>query len=227
MNGIPFADIIILGLIAVFVVLRLRNTLGKDIGHKPDLHQLRRQLSGEPEDKVVNLAGQPEPLLEDKASKEEAAMRESIGDPALLAGIDAIAAADPGFSINGFLEGAKGAFEWVLKAYSAGDAETLKVLLAAPIFEEFNHALEASKAQSAKTETTLVAITQAEITSATLDKGKARVSVRFLSEQIEVVRDAEGKIVEGDPSKVQVVEDNWVFEREVKSRNPNWLVMDT
>jgi predicted lipid-binding transport protein (Tim44 family) len=228
MDGLPFADIIILGLIAVFIVLRLRNTLGKEVGHKPDLEDLRNRLEGKPvEEKVVDMQGQPAPAADEKTVKAEAAAREAIGDLGLLAGVDAIAAVDANFSINGFLEGAKGAFEWVLKAYSAGDVDTLKMLLAAPIFEEFNHALEAAKAQNTKTETTLVAIKDAQILAASLEKNIARVTVRFVSDQVEVVRDAEGKIIDGDPSKTEVVEDQWVFERDVKSRNPNWMVMDT
>lgn len=228
MNGLPFADIIIIALIAIFIILRLRNTLGKDIGHTPDLDDLRKRLEGKaPEEKVVQMNGEPVPAVDEKAKKVEEAIRAAIGDSGLLQGIDAIAAADPQFSIGGFLEGAKGAFEWVLKAYNAADHETLKMLLAAPIYEEFKHALDAAKDSSTKTETTLVAITDAQIIGASLDKNTARVTVRFVSQQIEITRDAEDKIVEGDPSKAEAVEDEWVFERDVKSRSPNWLVMDT
>jgi predicted lipid-binding transport protein (Tim44 family) len=225
MSDFQYTDILILALIAAFIALRLRNTLGKDIGHKPDLTQLRRQLSETPEEAAAKI----HPLSEEKTQndQQEAAAREAIGDPALLAGVDAIAKADPSFSLSGFTEGAKGAFEWVLKAYNAGDTETLKTLLSPPIFEEFSAALEASKASTEKTETTLVAITHAEVAAASLEKAKARITLRIVSEQIEVIRNAEGKIIGGDPSRPAVVEDEWVFERDVKSRNPNWVIMDT
>lgn len=228
MNGLPFADIIIIALIAIFIILRLRNTLGKDVGHTPDLDDLRKRLEGKAADeKVVQMNGEPVPAADEKAKKVEEAVRAAIADSGLLQGIDAIAAADPQFSISGFLEGAKAAFEWVLKAYNGADHETLKMLLAAPIYEEFKLAMDAAKESSTKTETTLVAITDAQIIGAALDKNTARVTVRFVSEQIEITRDAEGKIVAGDPSKADAVEDEWVFERDVKSRSPNWLVMDT
>lgn len=228
MNEFHYADIIILALIAIFIVLRLRSTLGKDIGHKPDLTtQLRRQLGDLPEEKTAP-PGQPAVAEEpSKREKAEQAARESIGDASILTGIDAIIAADSSFSISEFIDGAKGAFEWVLKAYNTGDLETLKQLLAPSIFEEFRAALEEAKKAPAKLDTTLVAITDAQILAASLEKTKARITLRILSQQIQLVRDAEGNIIEGDASKVQTVEDEWIFERDVKSRNPNWIIMDT
>jgi predicted lipid-binding transport protein (Tim44 family) len=220
MTDFQFADLIILAMVALFIGLRLRNTLGKDVGHTPDLTALRRQMTAEPEAKTT-----PAKAAETKEPAEDPLA--ALGDPLLIEGVKMIQTADASFSVDGFLEGARGAFDWVMKAYQAGDTETLQALLSPAIFEEFKSALEAMKNSTEKHETTLVKILDAQLVSAVLDKGKARVGVRFLSEQVEVTRDAEGKIIAGDPSALQTVEDNWLFEREVKSRNPNWLVMDT
>ncbi len=226
MTDFQYTDLVILALVAVFIALRLRNTLGKDIGHKPDVTPLRRQKPESQEDPAgLNNRLPVEEKPED--DKEEKRAREAIGDPALMAGIDAIIKADPSFSISGFIEGAKGAFEWVLKAYRQGDTDTLKQLLAPSVYEEFKSALEAAKSAEHKTETTLVAINHAEITGASLEKNRARIAMRILSDQIEITRDTSGNIVGGDASRVETVEDEWVFERDIKSRNPNWVIIDT
>jgi predicted lipid-binding transport protein (Tim44 family) len=143
--------------------------------------------------------------------------------------VDAIRAVDAQFSVQGFLEGAKGAFDWVLRAYKEGDVETLQTLLAPELFKEYQAALEEAKLAESYPETTLVSITDAQLIAADYDaaKHRARVTVRFLSEQIEVMRNQQKEIIAGDASTPLAVEDEWVFERDVKSRNPNWQIMDT
>jgi len=46
-------------------------------------------------------------------------------------------------------------------------------------------------------------------------------------EQIHLVRDETGIILEGDVSARQVVEDEWVFTRDMKSASPNWTIIET
>ena len=55
----------------------------------------------------------------------------------------------------------------------------------------------------------------------------AQVTVRFVSEQINVVRNAEGQIADGNPNEVQKVVDLWTFRRDTKSSDPNWLLVKT
>ncbi len=55
----------------------------------------------------------------------------------------------------------------------------------------------------------------------------ARVTARFVTEQVNALKDAEGAIVEGDPANVVKVSDIWTFCRNTKSRNPNWLLVAT
>ena len=56
---------------------------------------------------------------------------------------------------------------------------------------------------------------------------KARVTVRFTSEQINLVRDGAGEVVEGDPRQIDTVIDLWTFERDTRSRDPNWQLVET
>ena len=56
---------------------------------------------------------------------------------------------------------------------------------------------------------------------------KARVTVQFTSEQINLTRDTAGDIVEGDPRQIDTVVDLWTFERDTRSRDPNWQLVET
>ena len=53
------------------------------------------------------------------------------------------------------------------------------------------------------------------------------MTAKIVSEQIEVVRDAAGEPVSGDPTKVSTVTDIWTFARNTRSRNPNWTLVAT
>jgi len=74
---------------------------------------------------------------------------------------------------------------------------------------------------------TLVGILESEILDASMDGRVAFVTVKIVTDQIEVVRDTEGEPVSGDPSKVSSVTDIWTFARNTRSRNPNWTLVAT
>ena len=134
---------------------------------------------------------------------------------------------DKNFSPEEFLIGAKAAFEMVIDAFNAADHDTLKMLLSPDLYANFNETLEAQQSKNQKHQATLIAITQTEVTDAKLDGNVARMFVHFVSEQVILTRDADGAVVEGDPSSQQVVEDHWVFERTLTSADPAWTVVET
>jgi predicted lipid-binding transport protein (Tim44 family) len=53
------------------------------------------------------------------------------------------------------------------------------------------------------------------------------VTVRFVTEQINVTRDLDNKVVEGDPDHVTRITDIWTFARNTRSRDPNWALVET
>src|SRR3546814_19790537 len=79
----------------------------------------------------------------------------------------------------------------------------------------------------ANLETTLIGITAAEIIEADLRQKTAFITVKFVSEQVNVTRDSEGRIVDGDPNHVAKVTDIWTFARNTRSRDPNWALVAT
>jgi predicted lipid-binding transport protein (Tim44 family) len=72
-----------------------------------------------------------------------------------------------------------------------------------------------------------VAIDKAEIADAEVQGRTAFVTVRFVSQQVNVTRDSEDRIVDGDPNEVETIRDLWTFARNVRSRDPNWKLVAT
>ena len=224
MNDFAYADLIILVLIAGFVLLRLRNTLGKQVGFDPREQResrdaLRRSLNAELADRVRDATNAELPTEDPGLA--------AIDSTPTRTSLEAIAALEPSFTVASFLDGAKGAYEWVFNAFHKGDRATLKSLVAPEIYTEFETAIVAREAANYTSRGTLVAINEATITDAALHQRTARITVKFVSEQIQASKDKDGNVVEGDVSTIHHVEDEWVFERELGSRSPNWTVSAT
>jgi predicted lipid-binding transport protein (Tim44 family) len=145
----------------------------------------------------------------------------------LEAGIALIKAADPSFREREFVKGARMAFEAVLEAFAKGDAKTLKSLLDNTVYENFAGAIREREKAGHELETTIVGIDESEIVTAEMDGSLANVTVKFVTEQVNDLKDANGEIVEGDPANVVRVTDVWTFCRNTKSPDPNWLLVAT
>lgn len=218
MGGLPYGDIIVIGAIAVFIILRYRAMLGEKSGRDSDVTPIRPLQEYE---RVIQL---PE--------REPAKTPTVILPPAQDYGnhsetLAAMRSIDRQFTPEEFLEGARTAFEMVLEAFSESDRDTLKMLLSKEIYKEFDDSLTALEAEGKTQKTTLLAIVKSAITDAALAGNKARITVEFVSEQVSLVRDAAGEIVEGDPSQQEAVEDSWVFERSLAASDPSWKVIET
>ena len=115
----------------------------------------------------------------------------------------------------------------IVEAYAAGDKATLRPLLADKVYRGFDGAIDQRQAAGQTLETQLTAVPAAEVVGAEMDASRARITVRFKSEQINLLKDAEGKIVEGDPRTAEEVIDLWTFERDTASPDPNWTLVET
>ena len=54
-----------------------------------------------------------------------------------------------------------------------------------------------------------------------------RVSVLFETEQIKVLKDKKGKIIDGDQKNSILVKDLWIFEKKIQSKDLNWKLVET
>jgi predicted lipid-binding transport protein (Tim44 family) len=221
-----FIEIVIFAGIAAFLVFRLRSVLGRRTGHErpPFDPYSRGQVPAErPEaaepaddDTVISLPNRSQP-------REEAV---DLNDPVAV-GLAKIRDADSGFDKDTFTQGARAAFDMIVASFAAGDRETLRPLLSDEVYENFAGAIIDRADKGHTMETTLVGIRSADIVEANLDGRVAFVTVKFVSEQIEVERDAAGEVVSGNPSRVATVTDIWTFARNTRSRNPNWTLVAT
>ncbi|OUS14488.1 hypothetical protein A9Q97_03755 [Rhodospirillales bacterium 47_12_T64] len=243
-NGFPFFEIVLLAAVAVFLVLRLRSTLGKRTGfeERPD-HDPFVQDQGE-NDNVVNLPNRDKRESADSEFSEDSEappkevrtgsmhsgkMAEEVipADSVLAAGLSDIARADGSFDSSEFVKGAGMAFEMVINSYASGDKNTLRDLLAEDIYRDFQSGIDDRNAQNYTHETVMVGISDADIIEAEMSGRHALVTMKFVSEQVNVTRDANENIVDGDANHVAKVTDIWTFSRDTHSKNPNWLLVET
>jgi predicted lipid-binding transport protein (Tim44 family) len=212
-------DIILIGLVAVFLVLQLRRVLGRRHGEE----RQRPDPMAQPgrDDKVIDLPRREQPDADlprgaDVVSKGPAE-----------AGLTQIKIADPSFDARGFVQGARQAFEMIVSAYAQGDTKTLRPLLSDEVYERFASAIKQRLDNKEKLETGLVGFEKSEIAHAEMRGSEARVTVKFVTEQINVTRNADELIVDGNPNEVTRVTDLWTFARDTRSSNPNWQLVAT
>ena len=126
-----------------------------------------------------------------------------------------------------FLNGAKIAYESIITNFSKGNLKDIKSLLDKKVLNDFNDALNERKDKGLKSETTFIGINSADIKNHNEQNNILEVSVDFVSEIISCVKDKNNKIVSGSPEKIKKVYDTWKFSRDTRSKNPNWLLVDT
>jgi predicted lipid-binding transport protein (Tim44 family) len=223
-SGFAFFDIVFFAMVAAFLILRLRSVLGRRTGNEnPERWTARKPTTpvrGET-DNVARLPERPRPIGDAPPTLDLPA------NSPVQAGLTQIQVADPTFDPRNFAEGARGAFEMIVGAYAQGDTATLRPLLADDVYENFAAAIRARQQAKQTHETTLVGIKSADIVEARMDGRTALVTVKFVTEQINVTRDAAGAAVEGDPQHIATVTDVWTFARNTRARDPNWLLVAT
>ena len=126
-----------------------------------------------------------------------------------------------------FLIGAKIAYENIITSFSSGNLGTVKQLLDKQVYKQFEEAINDRKKNGQISETTFIGISSAEVKNHENNKDFLEVTVDFVSEIISCVKDKNNKILSGDPKKVKKVFDTWKFSKDIKSTNPNWLLIDT
>jgi len=128
-----------------------------------------------------------------------------------------------------FLEGAKIAYEAIITDFSDSDNKltTSKSLLGKKIYNQFKEALVERESKGYFAEITFIGIKSASIKIHKKIEDSLEVTVDFVSEIITCIKDKDKKIISGDAEKIKTVYDTWVFSKNIKSPNPNWLLIDT
>jgi predicted lipid-binding transport protein (Tim44 family) len=128
-----------------------------------------------------------------------------------------------------FLKGARIAYETIITDFSDSDNKLIasKPLLSKKIHDQFKEALLDRKKKGHFAEITFIGIKSAMIKTHKKIEDSLEVTVDFVSEIITCIKDKDKKIISGDSEKIKTVYDTWVFSKDIKSPNPNWLLIDT
>lgn len=209
-TGFPI-DLILFGMIAAFLVLRLRSILGRRTG-----------LQGQPVQPPAPLS-RVGPIIEGRAEPPAATPTRAVPDAASALGqtLGRMRDIDRAFDPARFLEGAENAFRMIVAAFAAGGRTRLRGLLSDEVYRSFESAI-AAREQAGQTQVSdLKSIHSATIDDAALTGNRADVTVRFVSDQVSLVKDGAGKIVSGADATTELT-DIWTFERDLTARDPAW-----
>ena len=103
---------------------------------------------------------------------------------------------------------------------------TLKELLAPRIFQAFSMAIKDRKSRNETLEGILVRFICTEIVSSDVSASDLFITVRFETEQSNVLKDGNGQIIEGNADFVETRTDVWVFSRKKDSTDPRWFLYE-
>lgn len=198
-------EIILYAVLALIVGAMLFSVLGRDVGHGADTPLDPQGLV----DRFRKPVGEEVPPDFDGPAAE---------------GLKKISDADPGFTVAGFLDGAKAAYGMILEAYADGDRELLGKLLSKQVQKTYFAALDAREKKELTQTTDLARLLSAEIVGADCSDRTGRIDVAYTADLATMLADTNGDIVDGDPDVLSRVSEVWSFERTLASKNPNWLL---
>jgi len=197
---------VIFAVIALIVLFQLYNVLGKKVGRQPE----------------EDARAQPVPIGDPAAT---AAGRQPALDAGTLAAVAALRSRDPAFDAVRFLEGARQAYETIVRAYAAGDRTTLKPLLAPAVMESFESGIAARETRGETETAEFLHPPRADLELATAEENRAIAKVRFLAELRNRIQSAD----EAAPEQIEDrrVAELWTFERTLGASDPNWVLART
>ena len=197
-NHFGLVDIILLAMFAGFIILRLRNILGRKTGHQS---------------KPMN---QYFPKGAEAFKDKDIENNENIKSN----NVDELAK-------KNFLKGAEIAYEQIITSFAKGDKKSLKNLLEKNMFNRFSEVIDERKNKQLKYETTFIGLKSSKILEFKKIENIYRVSVNFVSEIITCVKDKNNNVIEGNPDTIKTVYDVWKFSKNMWSHDPTWYLVDT
>jgi len=204
-TSFPYFDIVIFGVIAVFLILRLKNILGT----KTDIHDqnVNKEQSSKKFSNIVPLKNN----INETSSTE----------------IQKILKVDPQFNVNDFLVGSETFFKMVLECFVNGNMDNIEEYTKPSVLKSFKNAIN-DRIQEKEIEIIeLSSIKKHEILSSNITKSSIKIRVLFETLQIRALMDKDKKIIDGDKDNEILVKDEWIFERKINTNNKNWVLIET
>ena len=200
------ADLIFLFVLVAFLAVRLYGVFGKGEDGKNVRVILKpvNKNDGDAVNNVVQIVKAQEAVDKNAALKDEAEFNKEM-----------------------FLQGARKVFELILQAFSKGELSQIRELVNKKVYEAFDSALAERKEKNMTSEVDFICFDKSEIKDVKFLKNSIKVVVEFVSEQVNLLRNAQGEVVQGDENFVQKITDVWTFERIVNAKNNNWVLVST
>lgn len=193
--------LLIFAALAAVVIYSLYSVLGRRIGRLP----------GD--------GAQPAPAS--PLSDQRSSASETPAPGVELGGLAALKSRDPTFDVDKFLQGARSAYELIVRAFASGDRQTLKGLLAPDVMARFEQAIAAREAEGRTESAEFAHPARADVDGGEIDGDLARVRVRFLGEFTSRSRSSDGAETTEERRTAEV----WTFQRNLSSRDPNWTLV--
>lgn len=207
-----YLDIIFLLVLVVIIFSRLKSILG----------------TGGEDAKIIMVPKEQFEKVYKEMKKSVSLEADDLPDMANLSPLDRDLAKIPEFNKNIFIKGAQKAFEMILSAFSKGDSSTLSKLVDKELLKKFENVIKERKEQGITAETDLIGFVETEVESVKFkDDEKVDLVVKFVSEQVNLLKNAEGEVIEGDENYVQKISDVWTFEKTLNPKVNNWLLCST
>lgn len=213
-------QLLVLGAVALFLIFKLKSALGTREGfEKPPVPAADDNSRPVQRRSFDVIDGGPDADITDHVP---------AGSPAAEA-LTSMKRAEPSFAVGEFLRGARGAYEMILDAFHKGDLDSVAPFLAPEVLESFREVVDQRAAQGLTLDAKIIGIREMALTDAVFhrDTQEGEVTVRFVSEQTSVVRNAAGEMVEGDAQAVRRQRDVWTFGRKLGANDPNWQLIAT
>ena len=207
-NGLPYLDILIFAIIAVFLVFRLKNMLGTKTDSS-DL-QTKDEINKNNSSNVINIDTKNS-KVSDKIDIETIKIKEI----------------DNTFDKNDFLSGSQVFFKMVLDGFVNGDLDKVKEFIKPSVFKNFKLAIDERIKEKESLIIDIKSTNKIDILSSKVTKTSIRINVVFETFQIKALKDKDDKIIDGDINEEILVKDVWVFERKINNDNPNWTLVET
>lgn len=207
-----YLDIIFLLVLVVIIFSKLKSVLG----------------TGAEDTKIIMMPKEQFEKMYKEIKQNAIDVSKEAVDLEKLPPLDRELAKIPNFNKNGFIKGAQRAFEVILSAFSKGDSKTLSALVNRDLLKKFEKVIKERKEQGIVAETDLIGFVETEVESVKFVSGdKVNLVVKFVSEQVNLLKNAEGEVIEGDENYVQKISDVWTFEKSLNPKINNWLLCST
>lgn len=217
-------DLIFLTVLVAFIITRLYSvfgTHGENKNVRVVFKSLDKEVDKDLEKKIVENISQVIQEGKDIDSLATVVNIEEFSDS------EKALAAVPNFNKTNFLRSACRVFEMILQAFNSGNIENIRGLVSKKIWDAFNSVLTERKENNITSEVDFICFDKTEIKDVKLLKNSVKVVVEFISEQVNILKNDKGEVIEGDENFVQKITDVWTFERSLNAKSNNWTLVST